>query len=331
MADQGVCEDQLALKNGLLVQLGTAAFSANYDLDQLDRLSRARVTRPGKEYFDYVLDHNFQDLRQILRILAPVLRDDVAESLQVVILQGVDDLFEEHAEVVVRQAWMNQQRQKRGDLDGLAFPKECTDEGLARLPVDLMLVLIKAWRQLEDAVNNDLSEIVVDLSVLEVFVENGVGLGVARSLCLHDHLLYSNNGNDLFDHISVLIIYLASDFSVFLHDPGNQFGCGVFAIVGTGELARFSQGHYSLDLDPEHDQHFQGLCSLLLVLAVAKEVLDLPLDLVLELIDESWIDLGLNLLHKRLSILSGGASCRSEQGLHHFVERTHRELCRRTS
>lgn len=86
----------------MFFQLSAAAFSAaNYDLYQVDGLCGVLVASPGHEHFDYVLDHDFEDLGKILRALAVVPGDEVAQGLQVVVLQTVYDFFEEQAEIVV--------------------------------------------------------------------------------------------------------------------------------------------------------------------------------------------------------------------------------------
>ena len=67
---------------------------------------------PGDQHFDHILDYDSEDLRQVLRVLVEALGDEVAQSLQIMVLKGEDELLEEAFQVLKWQVWVNEQGQE---------------------------------------------------------------------------------------------------------------------------------------------------------------------------------------------------------------------------
>ena len=131
------------------------------------------------------------------------------------VLQAEEDLFEQGAQIVVRQARMNKERQERRNLNTVTLLEERGDQLLTILPFDLERLLLRVPRlQLEEALYKDLDEVVVSLALLQVLVNDVVGLGMACMLCLEDDLFDADDGYDLLDHVGVLAVCPARCFLV---------------------------------------------------------------------------------------------------------------------
>lgn len=225
---------------------------------------------------------------------------------------------------------MNKERQKRRNLNAVTLLEERGDQLLTILLFDLERLLLRVSRlQLEEALNKDLDEVVVSLALLQVLVNDVVGLGMACMLRLEDDLFDADDGYDLLDHVGVLAVCPERCFLVLSQEPGQHLGGRVlvlFLLVG----CRLSEHKHTLYFDQKHDQHFQRLSALLLLaLAAAVVLLQLPLDPGLQLLNKCRIDLWLQLLHQRqLLVIRRCAASWPEQRLDHLIEGAHCKLIR---